>query len=138
VSRGKLSKVRRSENMRCIKSKDTKPEILVRQAVHSMGYRFRLHVRHLPGKPDLVFPRLRKIVEVRGCFWHQHSRCIDSHIPKSRVGYWRPKLLNNRARDNANLRRLRALGYAVLVLWECEILERTDNTLSRLRQFLES
>ena len=124
--------------MRRIKSKDTKPEILVRQAIHGMGYRFRLHVRHLPGKPDLVFPRLSKIVEVRGCFWHQHLQCIDSHIPKSRIEYWRPKLLNNRARDKANLRKLRALGYAVLVLWECEIVQQTDQALSKLRRFLES
>ena len=124
--------------MRRIKSKDTEPEMVVRRVVHKMGYRFRLHVRHLPGKPDLVFPRLKKIIEVRGCFWHQHSRCIDSHIPKSRVEYWRPKLLNNRARDKTNLRRLRALGYTVLILWECEIIQQPDGTLSKLSRFLES
>jgi len=85
-----------------------------------MGYRFRLHPAVLPGKPDVVFPRLMKIIEVRGCFWHQHKGCIDSHIPKSRVGYWRPKLHKNVRRDSRNLRALRALGWRVLIIWECE------------------
>jgi DNA mismatch endonuclease (patch repair protein) len=87
-----------------------------------MGFRYRLHVAKLPGKPDIVLPRLNKIIEVRGCFWHQHGRtCIDSHIPKSRIDYWKPKLERNRKRDALNLRRLRALGFTVLVIWECEV-----------------
>src|SRR5690348_4932801 len=96
-----INRERRSENMRRIRSKGMRPEIVVRSLVHSMGYRYRLHVPELPGKPDLVFPRLKKIIEVRGCFWHQHgSSCIDSHIPKTRRGYWKPKLQTNRNRDN--------------------------------------
>lgn len=116
----KLSPERRSANMRRIQSKHTSPEMAVRQLVHGMGFRYRLHVAGLPGKPDLVFRRLKKIVEVHGCFWHQHEGCIDSHIPKSRVGYWRPKLKRNVSRDGANQRELWRLGWKVLVLWECQ------------------
>ena len=115
----------RSENMRRIKSKGMRPEIAVRRLVHAKGYRFRLHCATLPGKPDIVLPRWRKIIEVRGCFWHQHGRCIDSHIPKSGRAYWVPKLRRNRERDKHNLRRLRALGWRVLVVWECEVTHPT-------------
>jgi DNA mismatch endonuclease (patch repair protein) len=80
-----------------------------------------LHIAALPGKPDLVFPRLRKIIEVRGCFWHRHKDCTDSHIPKSRRDYWLPKLRRNQKRDGANLGKLREMGWRVLVVWECEV-----------------
>src|SRR5437879_4844316 len=116
-----ISQKRRSENMRLIRSKDTKPEMIVRRMVHSMGFRFRLHRADLPGKPDMVLPRLKKVIEVRGCFWHQHARCIDSHIPKSRMHYWYPKLRRNVARDQKNLRKLRKAGWRILLLWECEV-----------------
>jgi DNA mismatch endonuclease, patch repair protein len=110
--------------------------MMVRRLVHGMGFRFRLHVSTLPGKPDLVFPRLRKIVEVRGCFWHQHGRCIDSHIPKSRIEYWGPKLKRNRLRDKRNEKKLREQGWDVMALWECEL--RDANELrKRLRTFLK-
>jgi DNA mismatch endonuclease, patch repair protein len=100
-----------------------------------MGFRYRLHAAQLPGKPDLVFARLRKIIEVRGCFWHQHEGCIDSHIPKSRIGYWLPKLKRNRERDAENMRALRLAGYRVLVIWECET--RSEVRLaSKLKSFL--
>lgn len=100
-----------------------------------MGFRYRLHVANLPGKPDLVFPRLKKIIEVRGCFWHQHKGCIDSHFPKTRVAYWRPKLLRNIGRDRKNLEMLSALGWRVLSLWECET--RDTMALSkRVKTFL--
>lgn len=112
---------RRSANMRKIGSKDTAPEMLVRRMIHGMGFRYRLHVAALPGKPDLVFPRLGKIIEVRGCFWHQHGKCPDSHIPKSRQEYWQPKLLRNQERDRNNLDLLRKLGWKVLLVWECEV-----------------
>ena len=128
---------RRSENMRRIKSKGMKPEVTVRRLVHSMGYRFRLHVASLPGKPDLVFPRLNKVIDVRGCFWHQHGKCVDSHIPKSHVEYWRPKLQRNRRRDKKNNQLLEAVGWRVLVVWECEVPNVTR--LSRiLSKFLTS
>lgn len=130
-----LSPDRRSENMRQIRAKDTSPEMIVRRLVHGMGYRYRLHVADLPGKPDLVFPRMKKIVEIRGCFWHQHDGCIDSHIPKSRVEYWEPKLKRNRDRDDQNLRELRSRGYCILVLWECDTRDRT-RLKTKLSRFL--
>jgi DNA mismatch endonuclease (patch repair protein) len=131
----RLTPERRSANMSRIRSRDTSPELIVRKMVHALGFRFRLHVAELPGKPDLVFPRLKKVIEVRGCFWHQHKGCIDSHIPRSRVEYWRPKLKMNRRRDQKNERRLRAAGWDVLTLWECE-LEQTMKLQQRLRAFL--
>ena len=115
-----LTPERRSANMSRIRSRDTSPEMIVRRLVHGMNYRFRLHVASLPGKPDIVLPRLKRIIEVRGCFWHQHPGCIDSHIPKSRIQYWRPKLERNQRRDKENGRLLRKLGWKVLVVWECE------------------
>ena len=117
----KLSPERRSENMRRIRSKDTSPEMVVRRLVHSMGYRYRLHDRKLPGCPDLVFPRLGKVIQVYGCYWHPHKRCPISHIPKSRLEYWIPKLERNCQRDGSNLRRLLKLGWHVLILRECQI-----------------
>src|SRR5579872_2154742 len=102
--------------MRRILSQNTSPEMIVRHLVHGMGFRYRLHVVRLPGKPDLVFPRLKKIIEVRGCFWHQHGRCIDSHIPKSRLDYWKPKLERNVQRDKTNEKTLRKMGWKMLVL----------------------
>lgn len=133
-----VSAMRRSENMRRIRSKGTKPEMAVRRLVHAMGYRFRLHSRKLPGKPDLVFPKLRKIIEVRGCFWHQHKGCVDAHIPKSRVSYWRQKLQRNIRRDKQNLKELQNLGWNVRVVWECEVEASTIKQLNaRLKVFLK-
>ena len=100
-----------------------------------MGYRYRLHVAELPGKPDIVFPRQMKIIEVRGCFWHQHGRCIDSHIPKSRLDYWGPKLERNKQRDDMNLKLLKNLGYRVLVVWECEV-KKMSRLTGKLSRFL--
>jgi len=132
-----LSATRRSQNMRQIRSKNTRPEIVVRGLVHKMGYRYRLHVATLPGSPDLVFRRLNKIIEVKGCFWHRHSGCQDSHIPKSRRAYWIPKLRGNVRRDKKNLRMLGGLGWKVLIVWECEVNARNLHKLAkRLRQFL--
>lgn len=130
-----ISQARRSENMRRIRSKGMKPEMAVRRLAHALGYRFCLHSSDLPGKPDLVFPRLGKIVDVRGCFWHQHPGCVDSHIPKSRADYWKPKLKGNRMRDKKNLKALTALGWSVLPIWECEVTELKSLTL-KLRKFL--
>lgn len=107
-------------NMGRIRSKNTSPEMAVRRLVHSMGYRFRLHVADLPGKPDIVLPRWKTIIDVRGCFWHQHPGCIDSHIPKSRRAYWKPKLMRNQRRDKENIRELKRLGWRVCVIWECQ------------------
>ena len=131
----KLSPDARSENMRRIRSRDTSPEMVVRRLVHGMGFRYRLHVANLPGKPDLVFPRLRRIIEVRGCFWHSHGVCADSHVPKSRSPYWREKLERNRQRDLENEQRLRDLGWDVLVIWECQLKDRSQLP-ETLREFL--
>lgn len=130
-----ISASRRSENMRRIRSKGTNPELAVRRLVHAMGFRFRLHSSKLPGKPDLALPRLKRIIEVRGCFWHRHEGCIDSHIPKSRHAYWLPKLRRNQRRDRENLKRLRTLGWRVIVVWECEVKD-VDRLWARLEKFL--
>ena len=106
--------------MRRITKTDTKPELAVRRAAHRLGYRFRLHRRDLPGTPDLVFPRLRKVILVHGCFWHQHVGCRLARQPKSRLDYWLPKLERNRKRDAETQAALRKLGWDVLVVWECQ------------------
>jgi DNA mismatch endonuclease (patch repair protein) len=117
----KISKQRRSEIMSHIRSKDTAPEMAVRRIVFRMGYRYRLHANRLPGRPDLVFSGLRKIIQVYGCFFHQHEGCKAAHLPLSRTEYWIPKLKRNRARDKQHLKKLRAQGWDVLVIWACEI-----------------
>ena len=120
--------------MAAVRSKNTQPEMLVRRLVHSMGYRFRIHRRDLPGKPDLVFPARRKVIFVHGCFWHQHDCCKGSHLPKSNSDYWTPKLARNKQRDEAHLIALGAAGWDCLVLWECEL---DKPSLARsLRSFL--
>lgn len=119
-----------------IRSADTSPEMAVRKLVHHLGFRYRLHVAALPGKPDLVLPRLNRIIEVRGCFWHRHRGCIDSHIPKSHRAYWKPKLMGNVRRDKKNERALRKLGWRVLVVWECQV-RNAPGLSRRLRAFLD-
>lgn len=110
----------RSANMRAIRSKDMLPELAVRILVHKLGYRYRLHKKDLPGKPDLVFASRWKVIFVHGCFWHSHG-CKLSHMPKSNVGYWGPKLDRNRIRDLRNVEALTAAGWRSLVIWECEM-----------------
>ncbi len=116
-----LTPAARSDNMRRIKSRDTKPELLVRRLVHGMGYRYRLHRRDLPGKPDLVFGPKRKVIFVHGCFWHGHDdpACPDKGRPKSNLTYWGQKLARNHARDQANEAALKAQGWEILVIWDC-------------------
>ena len=110
----------RSENMRRIRSKDTAPEMTVRRLVHGLGYRYRLHQKDIPGKPDLVFSGRRKAIFIHGCFWHQHSTCKEGRPPKSNANYWLPKLARNVERDKAALTQLVATGWDALVIWECE------------------
>jgi DNA mismatch endonuclease (patch repair protein) len=126
--------VNRSDNMRRIKSRDTGPEMTVRRLVHSMGYRYRLHRNDLPGKPDLVFPARRKVIFVHGCFWHSHG-CKLSHTPKSNDAYWSPKLARNKVRDEKAQEALLAMGWGVLVIWECQLKDR-EALNDRLTQFL--
>lgn len=115
-----VSPQRRSEMMSGIRGRDTKPEIAVRRLAHSLGYRFRLHRRDLPGTPDLVFPGRKKVVFVHGCFWHRHSRCRFAYEPKSNVETWRSKFETNVSRDARVRRELDAMGWDVLTVWECE------------------
>jgi DNA mismatch endonuclease (patch repair protein) len=110
----------RSENMRRIRSRDSGPELVVRKLLFRLGYRYRLSVKQLPGRPDIVLPRHRKIVFVHGCFWHVHQGCQLSHKPISNVSYWSEKLQRNVARDRAVLTQLAEMGWGVLVVWECE------------------
>lgn len=121
---------KRSEVMSRIRAKHTKPEIAVRRALHALGHRFRLHVPHLPGRPDIVLARHRTIILVKGCFWHGH-RCLKGRVPKGNRPYWSVKLEGNKARDRRNERRLRALGWRVKTVWECSIRGWPEETLRR-------
>jgi len=116
-----VTPARRSEIMGHVRSRDTKPEMTVRQIVHAMGYRYRLHAKDLPGKPDLVFRSRGKIVFIHGCFWHRHADCALARLPKSRQNFWLPKLDANRQRDLKNESALRDAGWDVLTIWECEL-----------------
>ena len=131
-----VGKRRRSEIMSSIRSGDTQPEKAVRSIVHRMGYRFRLHLRTLPGKPDIVLPRHKKIILIHGCFWHGHARCLKGKPPKSNLGFWVPKLAANRKRDRAVAAKLRKLEWKVLVVWQCQ-LRRIEKLQASLRAFLE-
>lgn len=111
----------RSERMRLIRSQNTKPELIVRGLLHRMGYRYRLHDKKLPGKPDLVFRSRRKVIFVHGCFWHMHEGCRDGKIPATRREYWRPKLQRNRQRDREAKMALDKSGWKVKTVWECEL-----------------
>lgn len=116
----KVSAKKRSSKMAAVRSKDTLPEKIVRQSTHRLGYRYRLHCNRLPGNPDLVFPRLRAVIFIHGCFWHQHLQCRRGRLPKSNLDYWRPKLARNVERDITAVSALRSDGWRVMVVWECE------------------
>ena len=123
-----------------IRSEGMKPEMAVRRLVHSMGYRYRLHRKDLPGKPDLTFGPRRKVIFVHGCFWHQHAdpECRIARIPKSRPGYWLSKLARNKERDQAALAALRELDWKVFTVWECQIKCGDQNALAdALSKFLD-
>ena len=124
----------RSAVMRAVRGADTKPEMIVRRLVHALGYRYRLHVRALPGAPDLVFPSRKKVIFVHGCFWHRHRCEAGRSMPASKVEYWQAKFAANQRRDRRHRRQLQILGWKVLVLWECQIGPRK---LERLKQKIE-
>lgn len=134
-----LSPSRRSANMAAIRSTNTKPERTVRRLITSLGYRYRLHRKDLPGKPDLVFSPRRKVIFVHGCFWHLHPKanCLDARQPKSNTGYWTAKLRRNAGRDAEHIAALRKLGWKVLVIWDCET-KHAAKLEARLKKFLES
>lgn len=120
----------RSRMMSGIRGRDTRPELVVRRFLHRSGFRFRLHDRRLPGRPDIVLPKYRAVVEVRGCFWHQHPGCHMAYMPSSNRVFWKTKLEGNVARDIRNKAALKAKGWRTLVIWECEVSE--DKALRRL------
>lgn len=131
-----LSPEQRSERMRRVRAKDTKPELIVRHLAWALGYRYRLHGRKLPGCPDLVFAARKKVIFVHGCFWHQHQGCKQYRMPRSRLDFWLPKLESNMARDRVNKTKLTKAGWEVLTLWECE-LKDADRVSHRIIRFLE-
>jgi DNA mismatch endonuclease, patch repair protein len=110
---------KRSEIMRSIHSKDTQPELAIRKMLHSLGYRYLLHDKRMPGSPDLVLPKYKTVIQIRGCFWHQHG-CKKSRIPKTNVQYWKSKLHKNVVRDQMNDKLLSNMGWKVIIVWECE------------------
>jgi DNA mismatch endonuclease Vsr len=131
-----LTQEQRSRNMAAIRSKDTLPELALRRLLHSAGYRFRLHRRDLPGKPDIVFPSRLAVVEVRGCFWHQHPdpACKNAVRPGTRSEWWAKKLDQTVARDAQNVAALQRAGWRVMIVWECEVAK--PDVKQRLREFL--
>lgn len=128
----RISPEQRSRNMSRVKGRDTKPELLVRSIVHGLGYRFRLHSKKLPGRPDVVLPRHRKVIFVHGCFWHGHPGCRRAARPSTNREFWDKKIEGNIARDAANIEALSAAGWKVLVVWQCAMKERErlEKTLS--------
>lgn len=122
-----VSKEKRSEIMKLIRGKNTTPELAVRKLVYALGYRYRLHGKNLPGKPDLVFASRKKVIFVNGCFWHFHE-CKKGNPPKSKLEYWLPKLEQNRLRDFRNYESITALGWQYLVIWQCQISNTVDLT----------
>ena len=132
-----LTPEQRTRCMSRIRSKDTKPEIVVRRIAHSLGYRYRLHRKDLPGKPDLTFPSRMKAIFVHGCFWHRHHGCKLASQPKSRQEYWEPKFARTVERDVQAQHLLAELGWSSLVIWECET-KSIEGTAQRLVEFLEA
>jgi DNA mismatch endonuclease Vsr len=137
-SRSKFADVTpgRRRNMQANTSKNTKPEMTIRRILHGIGYRYRLHAKGLPGKPDIVFTARCKIVEIRGCFWHGHGCFPLGQLPKARTEYWSSKIAGNQARDARNMALLRALGWEVLELWECRVRAAPKDLVGELVAFL--
>lgn len=129
-----LTPEQRRLNMSRIRGKDTKPELAVRRLVHSMGFRYRLHRKDLPGRPDLVFPILRKVINVHGCYWHVHACRFGSVRPATNAGFWETKRKSNVVRDQRNEQLLREQGWSALTIWECEL--SAEKLPEMIRQFL--
>lgn len=128
----------RSYNMSQISGKDTKPEMIVRKFLHSHGFRYRLHVKDLPGKPDLVLPKHNSVIFVHGCFWHAHEGCEYFKLPKTRTEFWRDKLYGNKKRDEKNIEVLKEMGWNVIVVWECELKSEHEETLKKVLKELKN
>jgi len=131
-----FSKDKRSRIMSKVKGKNTKPELVVRSLLHKMGYRFRLHRRDLPGNPDIVLPKYKKIIFVHGCFWHGHEGCPRSKRPTSNEDFWNKKLNRTICRDKENFTRLKEAGWSTYVVWTCE-LKDLDLLKNKLKRFIE-
>lgn len=131
-----LSQEERSERMRLVKGRDTKPEWRVREILKKLGYRYRLQYSKLPGKPDFAFPGKRKVIWVHGCFWHRHEKCVLARLPKGRRDFWVPKLEGNKQRDLEHQDKVREIGWQFLVIWECE-LRNVTLIESEIIRFLE-
>jgi DNA mismatch endonuclease (patch repair protein) len=143
LSADPMTPTERSQRMSLVKSKQTQPEILVRKIIRRLGYNYRSHLKALPGTPDFVFPDLKKVIFVHGCFWHQHGVCRKDgkpRMPKSRLDYWQLKLVKNRARDLHSQKKLNKLGWRYLVTWECQLKNRGKlaQLLGRIKAFLNS
>lgn len=132
-----LSPAERSEIMARVRSKNSRPEVFVRKIVFALGFRYRLHGKDLPGHPDIVFRKLRRVIFVHGCFWHRHAACALARLPKSRLDFWLSKLEGNRKRDEKNKRALLRDGWRVLTIWECQ-LNRSERLTGRIRRFLNA
>lgn len=132
-----FTKEKRSKIMSRVSGKNTKPELIVRSLLHRMGYRFRLHRKDLPGKPDIILSKHRKVIFVHGCFWHGHADCSRSKRPTSNEEFWRKKLDKNIARDKSTIKNLKELGWGVLVVWTCEVNSMHD-LKNKLQLFLRS
>lgn len=131
-----LSPAQRSERMSRVRSKNTKPELQIRRLVWSLGYRYRLHSKKLPGRPDIVFPGRKKVIFIHGCYWHQHDNCRQYRMPRSKLDFWLPKLEGNKKRDVFNQQMLREMGWDYLVIWECQLKDK-EKVASRIVDFLE-
>ncbi|MEW6535545.1 MAG: DNA mismatch endonuclease Vsr [Candidatus Auribacterota bacterium] len=131
-----LSSQKRSWNMSKIRSNNTRPEMIVRRLLHSLGFRFRLHRKDLPGKPDIVLPKFMTVIFIHGCFWHRHSGCARCTTPKSNLDYWEQKFQKNIQRDHDNQSALIKAGWNVLVIWECETKD-TETLQKNIVSFLQ-
>jgi DNA mismatch endonuclease (patch repair protein) len=130
-------KEKRSQIMANIKGKDTKPEKVVRSLLHKMGYRFRLHRRDLPGNPDIVLPKYKKVIFVHGCFWHGHAGCPRAKRPNTNKAFWNEKLTKNIDRDNRNQQKLKKLGWDYLIIWQCQIKKpKKDQLRNQLEEYI--
>lgn len=127
----------RSFNMSRIRGRDTKPEMIVRSLVHGLGYRYRLHRKDLPGKPDLVFPKRRKIIFIHGCFWHMHHCPYGKVVPKTNADFWSNKRRGNKERDKIVVKTLRKAGFQVLTIWECQT-RKPDDVKRVINRFLQT
>lgn len=130
---------KRTEIMKKVRTKDTGCELAVRKMIYAMGYRYRLHKKSLPGKPDIVFSGLKKVIFVNGCFWHGHSGCSRGKLPDSNATFWQKKIMGNRIRDGKILKSLRKLGWKSLVVWQCQVSNKSGyNLKNRIAKFLET